>query len=162
MSYEHESSESDGDNMLNEDKIKLMTGIAMFEKKEGRRIFPINRFFQGDYISRHLFQSFFSYTICYFLCMVVWVVYNVEKILNAMTVEEIIATGQDMAFFYAAGLFFYLIITWFVYRRRYEYAKRGMKVYVAKLKRLEKRYEFQNRAKELSKEGGRYARTSRS
>ena len=29
--------------MLNEDKIKLMTGIAMFEKREGRRIFTVNR-----------------------------------------------------------------------------------------------------------------------
>ena len=36
-----------------------------------------------------------------------------------------------------------------------------MKVYVAKLKRLEKRYEFQNRAKELSKEGSRHDRASR-
>ena len=50
-------------NMLNEDKIKLMTGIALFEKREGKRIFPVNRFFRSDYISRHMFRSFFSYTI---------------------------------------------------------------------------------------------------
>ena len=52
-------------------------------------------------------------------------------------------------------------MTFLVYRKRYEYARRGMKVYVAKLKRLEKRYEFQSRTKELTKEGGRYDDISR-
>lgn len=69
--------------------------------------------------------------------------------------------GRHAVSWYAAGLVLYLVITWLVYRRRYEYSKRGMKVYVAKLKRLEKRYEFQNRAKELSKEGSRHDRASR-
>lgn len=150
-----------GRNMLNEDKIKLMAGIAMFEKREGKRIFPVNRYFRSDYISKHLFHSFFSFTISYLLCAVIWVLYNMERILNAMALEEIIAAGQDTLFFYGVGLIVYLVITWLVYRRRYEYSKRGMKVYVAKLKRLEKRYEFQNRAKELSKEGGRHDRASR-
>ena len=31
--------------MLNEDKLKLMTSIAMFEKREGKAIFPANRYF---------------------------------------------------------------------------------------------------------------------
>ena len=34
-----------------------------------------------------------------------------------------------------------------------ECARRGMKIYVAKLKRLEKRYEYQSRTKEVVKEG---------
>ena len=45
--------------MLNEEKIKLMTGIAMFEKKEGKKIFPLNRYFKSDYISSHLMAAFF-------------------------------------------------------------------------------------------------------
>ena len=86
-----------GRNMLNEDKIKLMAGIAMFEKREGKRIFPVNRYFRSDYISKHLFHSFFSFTISYLLCAVIWVLYNMERILNAMALEEIIA-AQDIEF----------------------------------------------------------------
>lgn len=41
----------ENDFMLNEDKIKLMTGIALFEKREGKHIFPANRYFRSDYIS---------------------------------------------------------------------------------------------------------------
>lgn len=146
--------------MLNEDKIKLMTGIAMFEKKEGKRIFSVNRYFRSDYISSHMLRSFFCYTFCYLLCLVVWVLYNSERLLNLIDVSEVLVMGKRGVLIYAVGLVFYLIVTGIVYGRRYDYAKRGMKVYVAKLKRLEKRYEFQSRAKELTKEAGRHGGTS--
>lgn len=84
-----------------------------------------------------------------------------QQLLNTLDLSEMVEAGESAVFLYGAGLVLYLIITWLVYRKRYEYSKRGMKVYVAKLKRLEKRYEFQNRARELSKEGSRHDRTSR-
>ena len=48
--------------MLNEEKIKLMTSIGMFEKREGRRIFMVNRFFRSDYIGRHGLRAFLGFT----------------------------------------------------------------------------------------------------
>ena len=147
--------------MLNEDKIKLMTGIAMFEKREGKNIFPANRYFQGDYISSRMFRSFFSYTLCFILCVLIWVLYNIERLLNAMNLDEVLVIARQGGILYGIGLLVYLVITFRVCQKRYEYAKRGMKVYVAKLKRLEKRYEFQNRSKELTKEGGRHDGASR-
>ncbi len=147
--------------MLNEDKIKLMTGIAMFEKREGKNIFPANRYFQSDYISSRMFRSFFSYTLCFILCVLIWVLYNIERLLNTMNLDEVFVVARKGGILYVIGLLLYLVITFRVCQKRYEYAKRGMKVYVAKLKRLEKRYEFQNRSKELTKEGGRHDGASR-
>lgn len=81
--------------------------------------------------------------------------------MNAMNLDEVIVIARQGGILYVIGLLVYLVITFRVYQKRYEYAKRGMKVYVAKLKRLEKRYEFQNRSKELTKEGGRHDGASR-
>lgn len=142
--------------MLNEDKLKLMTGIAMFEKREGKRIFSVNRYFKGDYISKHLFRSFFAYTLCYILGVMVWVLYNVEQLLNIMNVDDVLQTARQGGVYYLIGLVVYLAITYRIYWKRYEIAKRGMRVYVAKLKRLEKRYEFQSRTRELTKGGSRH------
>ncbi len=141
--------------MLNEDKIKLMNEIATFEKRGGKDIFPVNRYFQGDYVSSRMIRSFLSYTVCYILCMLIWILYNMEQILNIVNLDTLAVEGRKAVLLYLSGLVIYQLITIAVYRRRYEYAKRGMKVYLAKLKRLEKRYEFQNRAKELTKEGSR-------
>ena len=147
--------------MLNEDKLKLMTSIAMFEKREGKAIFPANRYFKNDYISSRMLRSFFSYSFCYLLCLLIWVLYSMERILNTINLEEAAGLARTALLLYGAGLAVYLLITFLVYRKRYEYARRGMKVYVAKLKRLEKRYECQSRSKELTKEGVRHDDVSR-
>ncbi len=147
--------------MLNEDKIKLMTSIAMFEKREGKAIAPASRYFQSDYVSSRMLRSFFFYTFSYLLCMFVTVLYKLDELLSATDFTPVLHLAKVSGFLYIAGLVLYLTVTFFVYRRRYEYARRGMKVYVAKLKRLEKRYEFQSRTRELTKEGSRYDDVSR-
>jgi hypothetical protein len=62
---------------------------------------------------------------------------------------------------YLAGLILYLIVTGVVYARRYEVARRGMNVYLTKLKRLSRRYELQSRTKEMTKEGSIHDGASR-
>ncbi|HIR44615.1 MAG TPA: hypothetical protein IAC92_04615, partial [Candidatus Ventrisoma faecale] len=51
------------------------------------------------------------------------------------------------------GLVLYLFVAYWVYYRRYEYASRKLKVYAARLKTLDKRYEFQDKTKRLAREG---------
>lgn len=139
--------------MLNEDKIKLMNEIAMFEKRGGKMIFPVNRYFRGDYISSRMLRALFAYTVSYLLGVMVWLLYHAEQLLSIINLDTMIVYGRSAVLFYLAGLLIYGLITFLVCRRKYEYAMRGMKVYLAKLRRLEKRYEFQSRAKELTKEG---------
>lgn len=139
--------------MLNEDRLKLMTSIGMFEKKEGKRIFPVYRYFRSDYIGKHLLRSFLGFSICWVLGTALVVLYKAEDILAPLNFNEIAGYGKTYIGAYLAGLVVYLLITYWVYWRRYEYASRGMKVYVAKLKRLEKRYEMQGK----NGQGGRKA-----
>ncbi len=140
--------------MLSEEKIKIMTSLAMFEKHEGKRIFPINRYFKSDYISSKLFRSFFSYTLSFVLCLVLWELYDMEQLLNTMELKGLTAAGMRIGLIYLVGLILYLGISAVVYMKRYEYASRGTKVYLAKLKRLDKRYEGNTRPLKRTK-GGR-------
>lgn len=147
--------------MLNEDKIKLMSGIALFEKKEGKKIFPINRYFKSDYISSHMLRSFLSYTFCFVLCVMIWLVYNIEDFFNSLNTDDLMHMGYRMGILYLIGLIVYELITFRVYSMRYERAKRGTKQYTNKLKRLFRRYEYQNKSRDLAKEGRRNDRSSR-
>lgn len=145
--------------MLNEEKIKLMTNISMFEKREGKRIFPINRYFRGDYVSSHILRSFLGYTLCWMLGAVIWGLYHVEALLSNVLLDNVWEILRMSGSWYVIGLAAYLIITFVVYSKRYHYANRGIKVYVSKLKRLDKRYEFQHKTKEVVREGGKRDRT---
>ena len=129
--------------MLNEEKIRLMTGIAMFEKKAEKESFPVNRYFKSDYVGSHMIRSFISYTITCILCFTLWLLYQFEDILNTMDIEVLISWGRTIGIYYAAGLVIYLLITHRVYSRRYDAALKNMKIYQAKLRRLERRYEVQ-------------------
>ncbi|HCD45758.1 MAG TPA: hypothetical protein DEQ64_18930 [Lachnoclostridium sp.] len=140
--------------MLSEEKIKIMTSLAMFEKHEGKRIFPINRYFKSDYISSKLLRSFFSYTLSFVLCLVLWGLYDLERWMNTMELKGLTAAGFRIGIIYLIGLIIYMGISAAIYMKKYEYASRGTKVYLAKLKRLDKRYEGNTRPLKRTK-GGR-------
>ena len=80
--------------MLNEEKVRYMTELAIFEKNEGKKIFPINRYFKKDYVGGQMFRSFFGYTFCYCLLLLMWVLYKLDELLNDMSIDEILRAGE--------------------------------------------------------------------
>ena len=141
--------------MLNEEKIKLMTSIAIFEKAEGSNLSLVKRYFKSDYISRNLLRAFLGYTFCWILGLALAVLCKIEDILSIVTLEDVVIPFVDYGVWYLLGLIVYLAVTFAVCYQRYQYAARGMKVYTARLKRLQRRYEFQDRAREQGKGGQR-------
>ena len=131
--------------MLNEEKIKLMTSIGMFEKREGKRVFLVNRFFRSDYIGQYMLRAFVGFTFCWMTGTVLVMLYKAEDLFNVVDFSVLWEFVKWYVVAYGVCLLAYLLITCVVYWRRYEYAKRGMKVYVAKMKRLEKRYDLQGK-----------------
>ena len=141
--------------MLNEEKVRYMTELAIFEKNEGKKIFPINRYFKKDYVGGQMFRSFFGYTFCYLLFLLMWVLYKLDELLNEMSIDEILDAAKKWGVIYAAGLVLYLIVTWIVYSKRYDYAARSQTMYTSKLKHLVRRYEKERPERKRDNRGGR-------
>ena len=141
--------------MLNEEKVRYMTQLAIFEKRVGKKIFPINRYFKKDYVGGQMFRSFFGYTFCYLLFLLMWVLYKLDELLNEMSIDEILDAAKKWGVIYAAGLVLYLIVTWIVYAKRYDYAARSQTMYTSKLKHLVRRYEKERPERKRDNRGGR-------
>ena len=141
--------------MLNEEKVRYMTQLAIFEKRVGKKIFPINRYFKKDYVGGQMFRSFFGYTFCYLLFLLMWVLYKLDELLNEMSIDEILDAAKKWGVIYAAGLVLYLIVTWIVYSKRYDYAARSQTMYISKLKHLMRRYEKERPERKRDNRGGR-------
>ena len=141
--------------MLNEEKVRYMTQLAIFEKRMGKKIFPINRYFKKDYVGGQMFRSFFGYTFCYLLFLLMWVLYKLDELLNEMSIDEILDAAKKWGVIYAAGLVLYLIVTWIVYSKRYDYAARSQTMYTSKLKHLMRRYEKERPERKRDNRGGR-------
>ena len=59
--------------MIKEDKVILMTKLAIYEQGEGKKEIPTSKYFRSDYISIRMIESFVSTTLVYILLIVVGV-----------------------------------------------------------------------------------------
>ena len=126
--------------MVNEEKVKVMNRLAMYEHGEGRKYLPVSRFYRSDYIGLALIQNFFPVTIGYMLGLAGVAAYfseylmdNVNKI-NLVTVAIYIVVG------YLIILIAYSILTYIQYSVKYSRAKKSVREYYQDLTRLEKIY----------------------
>lgn len=44
--------------MINEEKVKIMTKLAMYEQGRGRKHLPVSRYYRSDYIGLALIKNF--------------------------------------------------------------------------------------------------------
>ena len=58
--------------MVNEEKVKIMNRLAMYEHGEGRKYLPVSRYYRSDYIGLALIRNFFLVTIGYVLGLAGW------------------------------------------------------------------------------------------
>ena len=129
--------------MLNEEKIKLMTSLAHFEKEEGRQVFSVTHSFRGDYIGMYLLRSFFGYTLCFGILFLLLAAAFSDAWMSVFSLSLFSAMLIRIFLLYLLGLIAYLVITWKIAGRRYDYAWKGLKLYTMKLKKLDRRYEQQ-------------------
>lgn len=141
--------------MLNEDKIRLMTDLAMFEKKNGRQMKTVSSYFKSDYISRNLIRGFISYTLCSMMILAIWVLFNMDILLSTIGIDALTSLAWKGGGLYLLGLVLYMALIGIVYGGRYDYENRMNRIYIAKLKHLDKRYDYHSRSRELAREGRR-------
>ena len=78
--------------MLDEKRIRQMTKLAFFEKKEEKNALRIGRYLRSDYIGKELLKNFFLASIGYILVLAVAVLYHIEWL-----VDEIDTIGLQFA-----------------------------------------------------------------
>ena len=66
--------------MLNEERIILMTKMASYEEREGKKNVAIGKYFRGDYIAIQIIKSVFCATIA-FVIVFAFISYMILKIL---------------------------------------------------------------------------------
>lgn len=126
--------------MLNEDRIKVMTRLAVFEKEHGRENEIASRFYKADYISYYMIWTGIMTTIAYVLGLGLFFALNFERYMENMHKMHLWEQGKIMIAIYVIILTAMLMLSWFIYRRRYKKAKKGLEEYCDLLHELEKIY----------------------
>ena len=126
--------------MINEEKVKIMTKLAMYEQGKGRTYLPVSRYYRSDYIGLALIKNFFLVTIGYGLILAVIAAYNLEYLLDNVHKMDLISLGIVVLAGYIGVLAVYSVLTYIQYTVKYHNAKKSVKQYYTQLTRLEKIY----------------------
>lgn len=127
--------------MVNEEKVRIMSKLAWYEKEECKEELKDSRYYKNDYIRLHLLKSILSMTLGVILIAGMLIVYNMEYlVMHAVTLDY-----RNLAYT-AAGIYFILLLVYgvgsfFFYSARYKRNIKKLREYYTQLKELQKLYE---------------------
>ena len=128
--------------MLNEEKVILMTKMAAFIDREGKKNDAINSYFKSDYIGFNVLKSLISATIVFGVVVATYVLCNFETVLsNLYNTENLLAIGRRYLIYYLLLVGVYSLVSYVIYSYRYTKMRKSMKAYYADLKKLARIYE---------------------
>ena len=126
--------------MINEEKVKIMTKLAMYEQGKGRKYLPVSRYYRSDYIGLALIKNFFLVTIGYVLIVAAVAVYFGEYLLENIHRMNLVTLGIYLIVGYVIVLAAYSILTYIQYSVKYYQAKKSVREYYSQLTELNKIY----------------------
>ena len=97
--------------MINEEKVKIMTKLAMYEQGKGRKYLPVSKYYRSDYIGLALIKNFFLVTIGYCLSVAAVAVYFGEYLLENIHKMNLIMLGVYIVIGYLIVLVAYSVLT---------------------------------------------------
>ena len=135
--------------MLDEERICIMTRMASYEAGEGKEDMPVKQYYRKDYISYQMIRSFISSTISFCILLLFWGMYNIENIMKKVAATDLPRFGILILVLYISFIVLYEIITVVVYSRKYTKATEEMKKYHADLKKVMKLQEKEEKLQTL-------------
>lgn len=137
--------------MIQKEKVKLMTRLAISEKNMTKNDKKANKFYKTDYIKSQRLKTILCVTIGYILILCSIFLINLESIVNnifSLNYKDIIF---EVLLGYVFIWLFYTILIGKIYSKRYDKSKQKMLDYYDNLKKLRTFYRENTQYKKIRK-----------
>lgn len=124
--------------MLDKKKIRLMTRLAAYDKKNAKRDLKISNYYKKDYVSFNTLSTVVWITIGYAIVAGLYALCNMEMLLDGLTVTKLLILAGAAIGIYVVLIIIYCICASTVYAKKYHKAKLRTKRYYRDLARLDK------------------------
>ena len=139
--------------MLNEKRIRQMTELARFERREKNGALRIGKYFRSDYIGIALLKNFFIATLGYLLIAGAIAFYHMEWLQEKFDSINLLFLGGCVIASYLVFVLFYSAVVYILASVRYAKMKRRLKRYDQLLRELERQYEAEDRRRDRNRHG---------
>lgn len=127
--------------MVNEEKLKLMTKLAIYENTKGKKQLNISKYYKRDYVRFQMFKTAVSSTVAFLVLMFAYCMLNAEELLLALNELDFMKLAAEIGIIYVIFLVLYMLVAWIVYANKYEKIKPDVIEYNRNLKKLKEFYD---------------------
>ena len=127
--------------MVNEERIKLMTRMAAYEKEEHKKNKTIVGFFRSDYISMQMLKSAVFTTIAFGIIFGLYVLYDFEIFMKEIYRMDLFEFAKNVIIVYLIFIGIILVITYAASMYQYRRALESTRLYYINLKKLSQIYD---------------------
>ena len=127
--------------MINQEKVKDMAKLAMYERHGGEKELATSAYRRRDYVALQMMKSFVLGTISYVLILVL-IVLGLPDIMDALhSIESIFALANKVGIGYVIFLALLFVFTFIWARKRHNRSVENTKEYQVMLSRVARSYQ---------------------
>lgn len=130
--------------MLNDRKIRLMTKLALYEKKEGKDDIRLSKYFRTDYVRLQVLKTAVAVTFSYLLILILIAVYKSEYLIEKAVVLDYVGIGKMLLGGYIALMTVFILAVLVGYSIKYRMSRKKLSKYFRMLKKLKHIYNVED------------------
>ena len=127
--------------MLNEDRVILMTKLASYEAREGKKDKAVGNFFRSDYVGVQMLWSIVSAAISFVIIFALYLLYDFETFMGNIYKMDLFVFAQTVLVWFLVVVVGYALISYVIFSVKYSRAKKSQKNYYNNLKKLSSMYD---------------------
>ena len=139
--------------MVHQDKLKVMTQIALYEKKKGKKDFSIYSYQRGDYIGSQIMRTVIAVTIAFVIILGFIAIWNFETIISHFETYNYKQIGLAVGSAYLCILVFYIKLTSNKSREEYNEVRPRVRRYFRGLKKMKSFYAEEDKVQKEFEKG---------
>lgn len=137
--------------MLNNEKIRVMTKLSIYENKSGKEDIKLSQYYKTDYVRLQILNTLVFVTIGYMLLLVMIGAYQSEYLIKEAVNLDYEAIGTYIIGIYVMILTIYILGVVIGYNIKYETSKKKLLGYSKGLKYLQKLYDEEDKQRGTDK-----------
>ncbi len=130
--------------MLNDRKIRLMTKLALYERKEGKEDIKLSKYYRTDYVRLQVLKTVVAVTFSYILILLLIAIYKLEYLIDQAVVLDYAGIGKMILGIYIVVLTVFVLAVLVGYSIKYRKSRKKLSKYFRMLKRLKHIYNVED------------------
>ena len=126
--------------MINEEKVIMMTKLASYEEKDGKKTRKMNQYYLGDYVVIEILKSIVAGTVCFLIVFGFYFFMHFDEFMADIYKIDLISYARNILTYYGITMAVYLVFTFFYAVIKYFVSRGSLNRYYKNLKKLNAYY----------------------